>query len=116
MVRKKSMTTKNYPLSAEGIKITATEGGAETGRIRIYFIHNDFHPKPYALAEDLFVQEEFRGKGYGTRLLQAAIEEAKKKGCYKIIATSRHPREKVHELYQKLGFKEWGKEFRMDLH
>ena len=98
-----------------GVKLTLNQHDREIARIRIYFIENNLHQEPYALLEDLFVQEEFRGKSYGTKLLQAAIEEAKKKGCYKIIATSRHTREKVHALYLKVGFMEWGKEFRMDL-
>ncbi len=102
-------------LPGEGLKLTFSDNGQEIARVRIYFISNDLHPQPYALIEDLFVQEEFRGQSLGTKLMQAAIEEAKKKGCYKILATSRKEREKVHEFYRKLGFKEWGKEFRIDL-
>jgi len=35
-------------------------------------------------------------------------------GCYKLIATSRTSRPKVHELYQRLGFENHGVEFRMN--
>lgn len=102
-------------ITTTGIKRILKENNREIARIRVYFINNNLHPQPYALIEDLFVQEKFRGKSYGTKLLQTAILEAQKKGCYKIIATSRYEREKVHEFYKKHGFKEYGKEFRMDL-
>jgi len=48
-------------------------------------------------------------------LVQAAIEEAKKIGCYKLVATTRHHREIVCAWYEKFGFKNYGAEFRMDL-
>ena len=109
------MNLQAQEITTTGIRLILKEDDQEIGRIRVYFLHNDLRPQPYALLEDLFVQEEFRGKGYGTKLLQAAIEETRKKGCYKVIATSRHAREKVHALFIKVGFTWWGKEFRMDL-
>jgi GNAT superfamily N-acetyltransferase len=102
-------------LAGKGSRLTFTKEGKEIARLRLYFIENDQHQQPYALIEDLFVQEEFRGQSLGTKLMQAAIEEARKEGCYKILATSRTERTTVHEFYRKLGFKEWGKEFRMEL-
>ena len=72
------------------------------------------HDKHYGLVEDLFVEESHRGSGLGRQLVQLVIEEAKKLGCYKLIGTSRNARTEVHGFYQKLGFKEYGKEFRMD--
>ena len=42
------------------------------------------------------------------------IEEAKNQGCYKLICTSRNSKPRVHSLYEKIGFKDWGKEFRID--
>jgi hypothetical protein len=47
--------------------------------------------------------------------VKRAIELARKLNCYKIIATSRFGRENIHEWYQKLGFKKFGFEFRIDL-
>lgn len=102
-------------ITGEGLQLVLKEENKDIARLRIYFIYNDLHQQPYALMEDLFVQEEFRGKGQGKALVQAAIEEAKKRKCYKIIATSRYEREKVHKFYQQLGFKDYGKEFRMEL-
>jgi GNAT superfamily N-acetyltransferase len=98
-----------------GIKLSIIENGKEIGRCYIYIIKNDLHKEPYALLEDVYVDENYRGKGIGTELVKRAIELAKNLGCYKIIATSRFERNNVHEWYEKLGFKKWGYEFRMDL-
>lgn len=87
----------------------------ELGYGYLYIIKNDQHQKPYGLVEDVMIAEEHRGNGYGTQLLQYLIESAKEHNCYKLIATSRHNRHKVHSLYKKLGFSDHGKEFRMDL-
>jgi hypothetical protein len=51
----------------------------------------------------------------GSELVRKAIEVAKEANCYKLIATSRISRAKVHELYQTLGFSQQGFEFRIDL-
>jgi GNAT superfamily N-acetyltransferase len=65
--------------------------------------------------EDVYVDEAVRGSGLGTEIVNAVIVEAKNHGCYKLVATSRYARPKVHELYMRLGFKDHGKEFRIDL-
>jgi GNAT superfamily N-acetyltransferase len=89
--------------------------GKIIGRALLFLIYNDLHPKPYGLLEDVFVEEKYRGKGIGKELVQRVIEKAKELGCYKLIATSRFERENVHRLYENLGFKKWGYEFRIDL-
>ncbi len=99
----------------DSLRLSLRQEGKEIGRVWLYFIRNDLHAQPYAYIEDLYVEEPFRGKSFGTKLMQAALEEARKRKCYKVIATSRFEREKVHEFYKKLGFKEYGKEFRMEL-
>jgi GNAT superfamily N-acetyltransferase len=63
--------------------------------------------------EDVFVEESFRERRYATAVIKKLIDEASKR-CYKLIATSRHSRKKVHELYKNLGFVNHGVEFRMD--
>lgn len=97
-------------------KICITDdSGNEVGRCFIFLIKNELHEEPYALLEDVFVNENYRSRGIGTELVKKAINLAKEKNCYKIIATSRFEREYVHKWYEKLGFKKFGYEFRMDL-
>ncbi len=102
-------------VDCSGIKLTSKDvHGKEVGRAFLYIMHNDLHDKPFGFMEDVCVVEEMRGKGLGTSLVKRVIALAKEKGCYKLVATSRHSREKVHQLYVKLGFKDQGKEFRID--
>jgi GNAT superfamily N-acetyltransferase len=99
---------------AYAIKFIAEENGKQVGRAFLYIIYNDLHEEPYGLMEDVFVEEECRGQGIGKQLINLLIQEAKDIGCTKLLATSRHSRIKVHELYESFGFKNHGIEFRMD--
>ena len=101
---------------SEAIRISLIdEDNKEKGHAFLFLIKNDLHQKPYSLLEDVFVEENFRGQGIGKQLVEKAIQEAKNKGCYKIIGTSRNAREKVHKFYKHLGFDQYGVEFRMNL-
>jgi GNAT superfamily N-acetyltransferase len=75
---------------------------------------NGLHERPFGLLEDVFVEPDHRGGEIGTALVKRVIAEAKRRRCYKLIATSRHARDRVHALYARLGFTDHGKEFRMD--
>ena len=101
-------------LTASGIKITLSEKGETIGRAFLYLLRNGLHDQPFGFMEDVFVEEQFRGKGYGPKIVEKVIEEAKKRNCYKLICTSRFSNEKAHKLYAKAGFREQGKEFRID--
>lgn len=96
------------------IKVTAQEDGAILGSAYLYIMFNDLHDEPFGFMENVFVQEGSRGKGTGTKLVEAVIAEAKKENCYKLICTSRHENSEVHKFYNKFGFKDYGKEFRLD--
>ncbi len=109
------MLKKEKDDRAFALKFTIEEAGREVGRASLYLLFNDLHIEPYGLLEDVFVQEEYRGKGYARELIYAVIEEAKKQKCYKLIATSRESRSEVHAMYQKYGFEKYGFEFRMNL-
>ena len=108
------MQLQTKEISASGVKIMLEENGRQIGRGFLYLLHNDLHAEPFGLMEDIFVEESFRGQGYGEKITTAIIEEAKRRGCYKLICTSRFSNEKAHHLYEKLGFKKHGNEFRME--
>lgn len=109
------MNIKQQEKTTVGIKIFIEEDGVELGRAWLYLIYNDLHTEPYGLLEDVFVKEDNRGKGVGKKLLEKVLLEARERKCYKIIGTSRMSRDMVHEWYKRLGFREYGLEFRMDL-
>ena len=109
------MEIKKSEKPSKMIKIEMVEGDKVLGRTSLFLIFNDLHPEPYGLMEDVFVDESLRGQGIGSQLVKIVIEEAKKLGCRKLIAQSRHSKVEVHRLYEKLGFKNHGLNFRMDL-
>lgn len=109
------MEVKKNTVEAKGNKFTITESDRIIARAYLYIMHNDLHKKPFGLLEDVYVTKDNRGKGLGTKLVERVIAAAKDEGCYKLIATSRKSRFQVHQLYNKLGFQEYGLEFRMDL-
>lgn len=100
--------------TVKGIRFSIWEDDIEIARAYLYLMHNDLHQEPFGLLEDVFVKEEYRSQGLGSKLVQEVIEIAKQNHCYKLIATSRKSREKVHELYKKLGFEDYGVEFRIN--
>jgi len=110
------MKIKRKTIKEEGIKFFIEVDGKEIGRAFLYILHNDLHKEPFGLLEDVYINEDLRGQGIGTQLLDKVIKEAKASGCYKIVATSRHSRPKVHKLYERIGFRNQGIEFRLDFH
>ena len=101
-------------LSGYKIRCTATLDGQVVGRAFLFLITNDLHDEPYGLLEDVYVDEAARGQGIGKALVAAVISEAQEKGCYKLITQSRHGKDLVHAMYEKCGFRDHGKNFRMD--
>ncbi len=96
------------------IRFTATVDGQSVGRAFLFIITNDLHDKPYGLLEDVYVEEDARGQGVGKALVAAVISEAKTRNCKKLITQSRHGKEAVHTMYEKCGFYEHGKNFRIN--
>ena len=63
---------------------------------------------PYAkkgLLEDIVVDQKYRKKGIGTKLIATALSVAGKEGVTYLDFTSRPTRTAANNLYQHLGFK-----------
>lgn len=101
--------------AARGIRFSIAGENGEVARAYLYLMTNDLHDAPFGLLEDVFVAESERGSGLGTALVNEVIAAARAAGCYKLVATSRASRPKVHALYEHLGFANYGVEFRMNL-
>lgn len=61
--------------------------------------------------EDLSVRAGFEKRGIGTALVERAVEEAKTRGCYKVVLDCS---ERNAPFYEKRGFRRDGLEMRMD--
>lgn len=99
--------------NVKALKYFVKKDNKEIARAYVYIIKNDLHQDPYGLLEDIFVDEEVRGEGLGTQLLEQTIAGAKELGCYKLVATSRKSRINIHAWYKKMGFEDYGLEFRI---
>ena len=96
------------------VEVKVVEGKKTVGQGFLYLIYNGQRRGFYALLGDVFIDPKYRSHGLGTRLVKELIKIAKAEKCYKLVATSRLENEGLHKWYQKLGFKNYGIEFRMD--
>jgi GNAT superfamily N-acetyltransferase len=103
------------PSPTSGYRFAAhDEKGQEIGYCYLIVISN--RPETcFGFFENLFVDPKYRGHGIGTSLVETVVKKAKELGCYKLICTSRNDNVLAHKLYLKLGFTDWGREFRLDL-
>ena len=108
------MKTKIEEISGKGFKFLILERDEEIARARLYVLKNDLHPELFGFIEDVYVQEDYQGKGYGTKIINLLIEKAKECKCYKLIWTSRLTKPGIHSFYDKLGFEKYGYEFRIN--
>lgn len=56
------------------------------------------------LIDAVRVRADRRGRGIGARLVQAAIERARERGCGLVQLTSDRRRTDAHRFYEQLGF------------
>lgn len=66
-----------------------------------YLMHRG---RPIALVEAVRVASQLRGQGIGARMMKAAIDEAKRRGCARVQLTSNKQRLAAHRFYERLGF------------
>ncbi|NOT75588.1 MAG: GNAT family N-acetyltransferase [Cyclobacteriaceae bacterium] len=57
------------------------------------------------------IDESFRSKGIGTKLLESGEKFLTQKGCIKLEVTSNLRRKKTHEFYLRLGYTEDSRRF-----
>lgn len=92
------------------------DGGVVVGTAVLVIVPNLTHQgRPYALVENVVVDETRRGAGYGELLLRHALAEARRAGCYKLSLTSNKQRHDAHRFYRRLGFEATSEGFRVDL-
>lgn len=97
------------------VKFEARENGQVLGWVYLYIIAQERHEEPYGFLENVYVEQEYRSRGIGSKLIEAAIAKAREIGCYKIIGNSRCVNERAHAFYERFGMKKFGFEFRLDL-
>ena len=61
--------------------------------------------RPYGLIENVVTHRDHRKRGYGTRLLQHALQVAWKQDCYKVMLLTGRKDEATLRFYDRAGFK-----------
>jgi len=68
---------------------------------------------PWAVIENVIVEENMRCQGIARKLIAYMIDLAKGSGCYKIGLSSDKRRSAAHRLYESLGFRQYGLGYRI---
>ncbi len=103
-------------MTAQGQSVlVAEEDGRVAGALVLAIVENITHKgAPYAIIENVVVDEAARGKRLGEALIEQAIAEARRAGCYKVSLTSNKRRTEAHRFYERLGFVQTHEAFRID--
>jgi GNAT superfamily N-acetyltransferase len=59
---------------------------------------------PYAVVENVVVEESLRGRGLGKEIMAGTLRAAWDAGCYKVMLMTGSRRESTHAFYRSCGF------------
>jgi len=94
--------------------LVAEEQGEVVGSVVLLIVPNLSHGAlPWAVVENLVVDQRYQGKGFGRLLMEYVVVRAKEAGCYKIGLSSDKRRREAHRFYSSLGFKASAHGFRL---
>lgn len=54
--------------------------------------------------ENVIVDPAARGRGVGEAMMRWALDEARRRGCFRVQLTSNKVRRRAHRFYERLGF------------
>ncbi|HZT05937.1 MAG TPA: GNAT family N-acetyltransferase [Chloroflexota bacterium] len=75
------------------------------GTLTFYILPNlSFGGQPIAMIENVVVDEESRGRGFGRLLMEHAEREIREAGCVEILLASNKRRLVAHRFYEGLGY------------
>ena len=96
--------------------LVAEEGGAVAGTLTLIVVPNlAYGGAPYAVVENVVVDEAHRGSGVGSILVREAVARARAAEAYKLSLTANLSREAAHGFYRSLGLEETHKGFEVPL-
>ena len=88
-----------YLSDPSSVTLVSVDNDTITGVASLHIIQK--LTRTLGLIEDVAVNENYRGKGIGKKLVEKLIGIASKKGCDKTVLNSS---EKNSEFYEKIGF------------
>jgi GNAT superfamily N-acetyltransferase len=72
--------------------------------------------RPYGLIENVVTHSDWRNRGFGRLILQAAAEQAWAAGCYKVMLMTGSKKPSTLEFYRSVGFEQSKTGFQMRRH
>jgi GNAT superfamily N-acetyltransferase len=94
----------------------AEDAGAVVATLQLTFIPGlSRRGATRALVEAVRVRSDRRGDGLGSTLMKWAVEEARRRGCALVQLTSDGSRTGAHRFYERLGFEQSHKGFKLML-
>jgi GNAT superfamily N-acetyltransferase len=87
------------------LAVAENADGAVIGALQLTFIPGlSYRGAERALVESVRVAGPLRGRGVGSRMLQWAIDEARRRGCRMIRLSTHQSRTDAQRFYKSLGF------------
>jgi len=60
--------------------------------------------RPFAVIENIVTHEEYRGQGFGKQVIDAAVDIAEERDCYKVMLLTGTEEEWKLQFYEDCGF------------
>ena len=86
------------------LNLVAEQAGDVVGMISVVCYQTWFHPGGTALINELIVDEQARNQGIGKQLIDAAIEEAHKRGMDELEVGTKGDNLGAQRFYRRCGF------------
>ncbi|MFA5375592.1 MAG: GNAT family N-acetyltransferase [Dehalococcoidia bacterium] len=89
------------------IYVAENESGQIVGYVAAHWLPYLFLDGPEGYLSELFIDESYRGNSIGTKLLETVKEEARKRGCSRLLLLNSRKRESYQRsFYKKHGWTE----------
>lgn len=110
------LTWRRFHDPAEPVyTLAAYDGGAMVGIVTYIFHRSTWARRQYCYLEDLFVDENQRGKGVARGLIDAVRSAAREQGCERLYWQTREGNKTAQALYDRIATKMDFLQYRMPL-
>jgi ribosomal protein S18 acetylase RimI-like enzyme len=100
---------------ADALVYVADVEGEIAGAVSLWFQPRLNWTTTQAWIPDLYVDPDFRRRGAARALLDACVEEARRRGCHRLVLESGHHRAEAHHLYEQYGFRNYARAYALEL-
>jgi GNAT superfamily N-acetyltransferase len=93
--------------NSHAVFVARTAGKQVAGYVSVHWVPTLIHAGPDGYISELFIRENGRGQGIGTRLLETVEAEAVRLGCTRLMLLNMRQRESYQRgYYSKHGWEE----------